>query len=129
MAEVAAATAADDLGATHEQAAILMLGDAFGSERGGEAGPATAGIEFGRRLEQRFAAADAAIGAGILAVPVFAAEGALGAFLAGDVVLHGRELRAPFGFGLADPGFAAHGDLRDADYNLRHGEWDQLWHN
>ena len=86
MAQVGAAPAADDLGATHEQAAILMLGDAFGSERGGEAGPAATGIEFGRRLEQRLAAADAAVGAGLLAVPVFAAEGALGALLALTII-------------------------------------------
>src|SRR6185437_4690159 len=66
-----------------------------------EARPAGAGLELGVRCEQRLAAADANVGARRMRVPVLTGEGAFGAFLARDAELLWRELRLPFGVGLA----------------------------
>src|SRR5262249_59817888 len=49
----------------------------------------------GVRGEQRRPAANAAVVSRALLVPIRAAERAFGAVLAGDVILLGRELRAP----------------------------------
>src|SRR3990172_6465009 len=68
--------------------------------------PAGARVELGLRAEQLAAAADAAVDAFVLAIVIVPAEGALGALLAGHVVLHGRELGTPLGIGLGD--FGAH---------------------
>src|SRR6202040_3174234 len=67
--------------------------------------PARPAVEFRVRREQLLATAHAGIGAGAVLVPIFAAEGALGAFLARDVELLRRELRLPFGIGFLDFGF------------------------
>src|SRR5205823_14945781 len=50
--------------------------------------------------KQRLPAADAVVGAGVLGVPVFAAESPLRSLLAGDAVLFGREELPPFLVGL-----------------------------
>ena len=104
MTKVRAAAATGDFGALHEMAAVIVFGDASGGERGGETRPAAAGIELVRRCEQRFAAADATVGAIIVTIPVFTSEGAFGTFFAGYGILDFTQLCAPFGLGLADGG-------------------------
>ena len=86
---------ADDLGAPHEEAVVGAQLDVLEVGRLGEAGPAGAGVELGVGGEQLGAAADAAVHAVVLLVPVGAGEGALGAGLAGHLVLLGRQLLAP----------------------------------
>src|SRR4249919_4334145 len=74
---------------------FVYLGDRLPETR-----PAGAGVELGRGIEQRGVAADAAIDAAIVQVPVFAGERALGAGFAGDVIRARRQLFSPFGFAL-----------------------------
>ena len=99
VTQVRATAAAGDFGATHEVAAVFVLGNRRLFHRCNETGPATAGIKLGRRVEERLTATDAALDTGFLAVPVGAAEGRFGAFFAGDVVLRWRQASPPFGFG------------------------------
>ena len=95
VAEVGVAVLADDLGAAHEEAVVGAQLDVLEVGRLGEAGPAGAGVELGVGGEELGAAADAAVHAGGLLVDVGAGEGALGAGLAGDLVLLRRQLLAP----------------------------------
>src|SRR5678815_3342621 len=96
------AARAQHFGAPHEEAAILLERDGFFRHRRPEARPARAGIVFRRRFEQRRAAADAAIEARLLVVPMLAGERPLGAVLARDVILLGRQLFFPLGIALHD---------------------------
>src|SRR5581483_326046 len=102
VAEVRAAAAALDLGADHAVARVLDLGDGVLVERLPEARPAGARLELGLGREERLPAADAAVGARVVVVPVSAGEGPLGALVARDLELLLRELRAPLGLGLDD---------------------------
>src|SRR5438270_7530509 len=95
VAQVAAAAAADDLGAGHPVARVGVGLDRFGEGRLGEARPPGARLELGVGAEQVGAAARAPVHPGVLAVDVLAGEGGLGALLAQDLVLLGRELLAP----------------------------------
>src|SRR5689334_17541601 len=88
---------------------VLVLGDILRVDRRIERRPATAGVELRVGLEQRRAAAHAAVRSGGFVVPIFAAERALGALLAGHAILFGRELRFPFGVGFAMG--VAHGSI------------------
>src|SRR5262245_847320 len=102
MAEMRIARRAADLGAAHEPRAILVL--THGARRGRcpETGPAGAGLEFGIRRESRRAAAHAFERAVALFAVERMREGRLGAVLAGDAVLLGREQLSPLLVGLAD---------------------------
>src|SRR5262245_42831947 len=100
--EVRVAAAAHDLGAAHEPAVVRVLGHAALRHRRPEARPAGAGVELRRAVEQRLAAADAAVDAVGLVVPVLAGEGALGALAARHLELLRRQLLAPLGFSLLD---------------------------
>src|SRR5690348_9227093 len=116
------ALGAHHFGAFHEEAVVVGGLDRVLVRRLIEARPAGARFEFGAGIEQRLAAADADIGTGRVRVPIFAGEGALGAFLARDAVLLGRELRLPFGVGLARrlarlAGCVAHGRLAYCWFN------------
>ena len=102
VAEVAAAALADDLGAAHEEAVVGPGLDRVVVHRVEEARPAGAGVELGVGAEQLCAAAATAVDAVLLVVPVGAGERALGALLAEDLVLLGRELRPPLRLGLLD---------------------------
>src|SRR3989337_789565 len=96
--QVPLAARADDLGANHAVRHVAMLLDrAF--LRPGEARPARAAVELGLALEQRLTARGAEILTGRLVLLVLAGERALGAMLAQDAVLLGRQLRAPLGIG------------------------------
>src|SRR5207249_5652747 len=102
MAQMALAARAMDLGAGHEEAAIALGFDEPLIGRLPEAGPAGAGFELGPGIEHWRTAAHAGIDAIFVMVGIDAAEGALGAVLARDLVLFGRQLRPPFGVGLGD---------------------------
>lgn len=104
MAEVGAAAVAGDFGAEHAEAAVDVLVDQVLVVRAVEARPAAARVELGFGAEERCVAADAAVGAGVVAVPVDAGEGAFGALAAGYLVLEFVQLLAPFGVGLVDSG-------------------------
>src|SRR3984893_3204868 len=68
----------------------------------GKARPATAGIEFGVRLEQRLPAPGADIGRRPVLMLVFARERPLGRLLAQHGVLHWRQFLSPLGLALLD---------------------------
>ena len=76
-------------------AAIVVAADGAGLGAIPEAGPAGARFKLGIGAEQLVVAADAAIHAAGLVIPVDAGEGPFGAPLAGYRVLLGRELCAP----------------------------------
>src|SRR5690348_5132426 len=123
MAEMGVAAAAQHLDPPHEQAAVVLGGDAVLGHRRPEARPAGAGIELGVGAEELLAAAHAGIGAGRLGVPIGAAEGALGALLARDAVLLGCELGAPLGVAFDHLVLAGHSRLPGAwpSYRARVG--------
>src|SRR5262249_5600094 len=100
VAEMGLAGGATHLGATHQPRAVVMLPHRLGIRRRGEARPARAGVEFRVGGEQRRATAHATIAPGPLLVPIRAGERALGTVLAGDMILLGRELLAPFSLAL-----------------------------
>src|SRR5574341_1888995 len=100
VAQVGVAAAAEDFGAAHEEAAVVLGGDRVGGHGLVEAGPAGAGVELGVGGEQGVAAAHERVSAGFFRVVVLARKRPLRAFLAGHVVLLGRELSFPFCVGL-----------------------------
>src|SRR5580704_18518188 len=101
VAEMAAAAAAVHFGALHAPAAV-----GGGIDRARlrivKTRPAGAALEFLLRGEQRLPAADAGERAGALFVIEGAAARPLGAVLAHDVELLGREQLLPLGFGVRD---------------------------
>src|SRR5208337_1451914 len=111
VAQVRVALGAQHFVAGHTDAAVGLVLHVLLGDRLPEAGPAGAGVELGRRAEQRVLAADAAEDPLGVQVPVLAGEGALGAGEAGHVKLLGGELGAPFGVGLDDFGHALGADL------------------
>src|SRR5690606_41881357 len=98
---MAAAAAAMDFGARHEEAAILRRADGPG-DGGIEARPARAAIELRRGRENRLATACAMIDAGALLAVEGARPGPLRAVLAQDVVLGRRARRPPLLVALLD---------------------------
>src|SRR5205085_11413921 len=102
VAQMGVATGATRFGPAHAICSVCMLSDAFLIRGSVEAGPAGSGIEFCFRIEQRCAARDTVIHSRFMVVPVLARKGALRTRLAGDLVLFGSQLLAPFGFGLGD---------------------------
>src|SRR5712671_6490838 len=102
MAQVRVALGAEDLGTAHEHAVVVFGGDVFLRGRGREAGPAGAGIELFVAAEERGTAADAAVDALLVVVPVLPGEGALGALLARDGELFGCQILLPLGIALDD---------------------------
>src|SRR5688572_10372102 len=89
------AAAAMHFGAAHEEAPVLVRLDRCLVDGLPVAGPAGAGFELRRGIEQRRTAADAAIQPFAMVVPVLATECALGALLARDAILQVVELRPP----------------------------------
>jgi len=102
MAEMGAAVVAGHFGAGYAKAVIGVLVDQVCIGGRMKAWPAAASVEFCLGTEKRRAAADAAVGAGLVAIPVFAGKGTLGALAAGDVELVVVQLFAPFGIGFFD---------------------------
>ena len=90
MAQVGAAVGAVHFGAhAQPQRSVLLSFNGIRRNGGKVARPARAGIEFGARVKQGLAATDAQVGAVGLVAFVSAGEGALCAFLAGDLVGQG----------------------------------------
>src|SRR5436853_5455178 len=102
MAEVAAATRAQHLGADHPVRRVDLLVHGVLAGRSGEGGPAAARVVLRVGVEQLRAAAGAAVGARLEGVVVLAAERRLRSLLAQDAVLLGRQLFAPLLLGLLD---------------------------
>src|SRR3954454_175105 len=102
VAQMGVAVPADDLGPPHEATVVGSQLDVLEIGGLGEARPAGARVELGVGGEQLGAAADAAVHARGLLVDIGAGEGALGAGLAGHLVLLGRELVAPLLLALLD---------------------------
>src|SRR2546430_1564982 len=100
--EVAAARRAQHLGAHHAVTCVGLLLHGLLARRRGERGPAAAGVVLCIRVEQLRAAAGAAVGARLEDMVVLPAERRLGALLAQDAVLLGRQLRAPLLLSLLD---------------------------
>ena len=89
-----AAAAAMFLGARHAERAVVPGPDGV-RERGIETRPAGARFILGLGIEQRRAAAHAAVGADVVTIPVLAGEGGLCASFAADLVLFRRERDQP----------------------------------
>src|SRR5690606_31736104 len=95
MPEVRIALGTGHLDALHAMAEVLPLADHPGGQGLKIAGPATAGVILGRRVEQRGATTGAVVDARHLAVVVLTAEGALGTSQPADMELGLGELVAP----------------------------------
>ena len=91
VAEVGIADGTGGFDALHAVAGVEDVIDEAGRDGLGEAGPAAATVEFGLRVKQWFAAADASVAAGFENRAHRRTEGAFGAFLAGDVELFRRQ--------------------------------------
>src|SRR5215470_2442756 len=100
VTEMRIARRAQYFSALHEEAPVLLGAKVLLGHRRIEARPAAAGVELGRRVEQRRAAAYARVGSGLFGGPVLAAEGCFGPLLPCHAVLLRRELLLPFGVGL-----------------------------
>ena len=98
MAEMRAATGADDLRALHAQAAVAAVAHGAGRQRLVEAGPAGATMELGPGVVQRMSAHGAHEGAITFVVRVFPGESPFGAAIEGDVVEIRRKDLFPFTF-------------------------------
>ena len=85
--------------ACHAHAAIGFLDHVFLRQWLGEAGPAGAAFEFIERTEEWLAADAVDVDAGFVIIPVFVAEGRLGAAFFRDVVLLWSEAFPQFGIG------------------------------
>src|SRR5215472_15469050 len=96
------ASRAQHLGPLHEKRAVALGLDVLRRDRLIEARPSGARFELGVRAEQRVAAADAPVDSLLVILGVLVGERALGAGLARDLVLLGRQLLAPFLVGLDD---------------------------
>src|SRR5262249_2522593 len=103
---MSAAMAANDPGALHHVATVLMLLDRFGVEAVRVTWPAGAGIKLGVGGEERLSAANTDVSASLMTVPVLSGEGAFGPFFARDVILLGRQLFPPFRVAFLDGGLA-----------------------
>src|SRR5438132_3754678 len=87
VAQVGVTAAAANLRALHEPAIIRMSRDSVFADRLPETRPAGAGVKLRFRVEERLAAADASVEAGLLGVPVRAGEGPLCPLAARDAEL------------------------------------------
>jgi len=102
MSEMRIAAAAFYFGADHSVGRVGFLVDSLIFERGGEAGPAAAGVKFCFGAEQWSSAADTFVGAGRVGGFILASEGWLRSPLSSDIILVRRELFLPFAVGLLD---------------------------
>src|SRR4030081_1156096 len=101
VTEMAAAAAAVNFGPQHPEGAVFGLADCV-LERLIKARPAGTAFEFGFRGDQRQFAAGAGEDALAMLPEQRARTGTLGPFLAQDLILLRRQLRAPFRVGFLD---------------------------
>src|SRR6516165_6816486 len=118
MAQVTAATAADNLGAPHEQAVVRAQFDRLGDRGLVEARPPGARVELGVGAEQLGPAARAPVEPVLVIVDELPGEGPLGVGLAQHAVLQWAQLLAPLLVRLGD--LASDGRL-GAGTSLTHG--------
>src|SRR5260370_24649922 len=102
MAQMRLATGAAHFCPCHSVRAIRMLGDHAFGHRLVKARPAGAGVKLGVLAEQRLSAAHAGVHPPVFGLVIFPSEGRLRSRLAGDLILLGRELLLPLGFGFLD---------------------------
>ena len=102
VSEVAAAVRTQDLRPDHPVARVRLLLDRLLGRRCEERRPAAPGVVLRLRAEELSAAAGADVLPRLEDVVVLARERRLGALLAQDVVLLGRELGPPLAIGLLD---------------------------
>src|SRR5690349_7487745 len=98
VTKVRVAATADHGNPAHSETAIVETGNVLLSNRLPEAGPAGAGLELRFRIEQWSVAADAAIDAFAVLVPVLAGKSALRAVVARNFEGLWRKLLPPFAF-------------------------------
>src|SRR4030095_6736652 len=99
MAQVAAATAAQQFRSGYAVCAIDLSFDAIRCNRSRKAWPTRAGIELGIRAVQILAATRAAVDPFGFGIPILTGEGLLGALLAQHIKLLRCECLPPFGSG------------------------------
>src|SRR5580698_3682626 len=104
MAEMRVAEAARDRGARHAERKVADLAHVFLRNGLPEAGPAGARLEFGLGAEQGRGAANAAIEAFVVIVPIFAGIGAFRARMARYFERIGGQLLLPLGIRFDDDG-------------------------
>jgi len=104
MAEMAAATGAENLGTGHAEAAVAKFGDVFLRVGLEEAGPAGARIELRPGGEEREATSGAEVDSLFVVIEEVAAKGWFGSLGPEDAVGRGAELFLPFGVGFDNAG-------------------------
>src|SRR3546814_6964365 len=104
MAQMSVAIGATHFRADRAELGVAMLAYDRRIDWRGEAWPSRARIEFGVACEQRRSAAGAAVHPGVMIIPVFAGEHPLGAGLAQNMILIGRQCIAPFALGFLQIG-------------------------
>ena len=97
VAKMGVAGVADRFNARGPVAAVQMISDSITGYRLSERRPTSAGIEFFRSAKQDGIATQAGIDSRLEEIAHGRTEGSLGAGLAGDLILFGAELLAPFG--------------------------------
>ena len=94
VAQVRIAVLRAHFDAPHAVADVGVIDDMLGFDRLREARPTGARLELVERAEQRLAADDVDVQAGLVVVPKFVAEGRLGGVVLRHFVLERAELRA-----------------------------------
>src|SRR5665213_2520025 len=102
VTQVGAAILAPRLGPDHAVGVVNVLFDGVTLDRLEEARPSGSGLELRLRREQRRVATNAYVGAVVVAVPILAREGPLGAGLAGHLELGLGQVLTPLGVGLGE---------------------------
>src|SRR5437016_5921823 len=115
-------TLAGDGGSQHPVAAVFFHGKVFGGNGRGEAGPASSGVKLGIGNKKSSIAANTAIEASVVKVPILAGTGPLRAGMPRDFIGFRSKLLPPFFFRLNDLGdtlrrkpVSSIGKLRDLD--------------
>ncbi len=97
-----AAARAGDFDAAHSEAAVVVFFDGLLAGWRVETRPSAVRVKLSVGGEEFLSTGGAEIGAIVFVERVLASEGAIGAFLAQDVVLLGREFALPFFVGLME---------------------------
>ena len=100
MPEVGVAFLAHNLHSDHALGTVFLCADYFGIDGIPETGPACAGVELGFRSKQRYPTADAGVGSGFRAVPVFSGEWWFGGGTHADLILFRSEAFFEFFLGV-----------------------------
>jgi hypothetical protein len=99
MAQMGITVPTAHFGTVHTMTVVSMVGDGIDIHLSIKAGPATAGIKLGRRVEKGLMTTDTAIGAVILFVDISTGKRGLGTGLAGHKILIFSQLLSPLRVG------------------------------